>query len=88
MKGPNQLKLPCLCNHSEGDLGVRKTLHFLMHLQAQLKKVTLKQGTNSCPRLYQSCDCGDKMLYLDILKLKFGNENSAEISDNFQLQLP
>lgn len=66
---PNQRKLPSLHNRLQGDLGIRKTLHFLMKLQAQLKS-HIEKDTNSCPQFYQS-NRGDDMLYLDILKLKF-----------------
>lgn len=57
-----------------------------MNLQAQLKS-HIEKDTNSCLQFYQS-DCGDNLLYQDIPKLKFGSENSTEISDNFQPQLP
>lgn len=41
-----------------------------------------EKGTNSSPLCYQS-DCGDHVVSLDILKLKFGNGNSTKISHNF-----
>lgn len=53
MKGPNQLKSPYLDNHLEGDLGVKRHCIF-SEISKPNRKVTLKQGTNSCLKLYQS----------------------------------
>lgn len=67
-----------------GTWKVRKILHFLMTLQAHLKSHTERMQIAVCD-FGSPPDCGVNMLYLDIPKFKFGNENSTKISDNFEL---